>query len=84
VLNAVQVRFLESLFFGRDGHLRLFSTELQLHKPGQNSHRKLVLLGNEAAMGRAASQIIVNLWEDANTDGADDMEVWKYETAVRP
>lgn len=56
---------------------------MQLCGKEPGSHRRLALQGEKFAMGRAASQIIVNLWEEGNGDDADEQEVWIYEKNVR-
>eukprot|EP00884_Botryococcus_braunii_P004052 jgi/Botrbrau1/13648/Bobra.0373s0020.2 len=79
-IPAEKVEFL----FGRIGEVaNLGGAKVCLQKQGQGPLRKLELYGSQIALGRAASQIVVNLWEHANEDEADDMKVWLYETADR-
>lgn len=58
------------------------SLAMQLCGKESGSHRRLALNGEKLAMGRAASQIIVNLWEGANDSDVDEQKVWVYENNV--
>jgi hypothetical protein len=56
----------------------------QLRKGSPGSYWKLIIHGTEDEMGRAASQIIVNLWAGANEPEADRESVWCYDPTVIP